>query len=203
MQLIWIESPSNPCLKVIDIAAVCKIAHSQSDVIVAVDNTFLTSYFQRPLELNADLVCYSLSKFMNGHTDIVMGAIVTSNDKLHERLRFLQRASGGIPSPFDCYQVIRSLKTLAIRMEKHSKNALIIAHYLESHPKIEKVLHPGLLTHPQHQLALHQSYGHSGVISFYIAGNADQTNTFLQNLKLVTLGASLGGIETLIESVYV
>jgi len=198
-KLLWLESPTNPILKGLDIEAIAKVAHSHADIIVVVDNTFLTSYFQRPLELGADLVIYSLTKYMNGHSDVIMGAAITNNEDLHNKLRFLQNASGIVPSPFDCYQVNRGLKTLAIRMEQHSKSSLIVAKYLESHPFVEKVLHPGLPSHPQHELALRQTYGHSGIMSFYIKGGINESKKFLQTIKVFTLAESLGGYESLAE----
>lgn len=148
-KLFWIESPTNPLLKVIDIEAVCKVAHKHPGVVVVVDNTFLSAYLQRPLELGADVVMYSLTKYMNGHSDVIMGAAVMNDEALYEKLKFLQNAAGIVPSPFDCYLVNRSLKTLAIRMERHKSNSLAIAKYLETNPKVERVLHPGLLSHPQ------------------------------------------------------
>jgi len=196
-KLIWIETPTNPTLKIVDIQKCSEIAHKFSkDIIVAVDNTFLTSYFQRPLELGADLVVYSLTKYMNGHSDVLMGAIVTNNDDLYKRIAFLQNSLGAVPSPFDCYLVIRSLKTLHVRMPLHMHNALAVSKYLESHPKVEKVLHPGLPSHSQHALALKQASGHSGLISFYLKGDPTK---FLQNLKLFCLAESLGGYESLAE----
>lgn len=198
-KLFWVETPTNPLLKVVDIESVAKIAHKRDDIIVVVDNTFLTSYFQRPLELGADVVAYSLTKYMNGHSDVIMGAAVTSSEDIYNRLKFLQNATGIIPSPFDCYQVNRSLKTLALRMEQHQKNAIQIAEYLEKHPLVEKVLHPGLPSHPQHQLALKQTYGYSGVFSFYIKGNLETSRKFLKALEMFTLAESLGGYESLAE----
>jgi len=199
-KLLWLETPTNPILKGLDIEAISKVAHSlQENIIIVVDNTFLTSYFQRPLELGADIVVYSLTKYMNGHSDVIMGAAVTSNDDIHSKLRFLQNASGIVPSPFDCYQVNRGLKTLALRMEQHSKSSLIVAQYLESHQFVEKVLHPGLPSHPQHELALRQTYGHSGIMSFYIKGGLNESKKFLQSIKIFTLAESLGGYESLAE----
>lgn len=183
------------------------------------DNTFLSSYLQRPLELGADLVVYSLTKYMNGHSDVIMGAAVTSSDDIHQRLRFLQNgkqfayafvsipcnnrqsfaATGIVPSPFDCYQVNRSLKTLALRMQQHSKSALTVATWLEAHALVERVLHPGLPSHPQHKLAQRQMYGHSGIISFYLRGGLDESKRFLKALKVFTLAESLGGYESLAE----
>lgn len=198
-KMIWIETPTNPLLKVIDIEAVSKIAHTQPGVIVVTDNTFLSPYFQRPLELGCDISMYSLTKYVNGHSDVIMGSIATNDEGLFKRIRFLQNASGIVPSPFDCYQVNRSLKTLALRMEQHSKGSLLVAKYLEGHPKVVKVLHPGMPSHPNYQLALKQSYGHSGVMSFVLAGGLVESKKFLQELKLFTLAESLGGYESLAE----
>lgn len=195
--MVWIETPTNPCLKVIDIESIAKIAHSHPNVILVVDNTFLTPYFQRPLELGADIVTYSVTKYLNGHSDVIMGSIATNSDELSEQLRFLQNSSGIVPSPFDCYQVNRSLKTLALRMEQHSKNSLAVGKYLESHPSVERVMHPGLPSHPQHELALKQSYGHSGIMAFYIKGGLEESKRFLTSTKLFTLAESLGGVESL------
>ncbi|XP_030080056.1 cystathionine gamma-lyase-like [Drosophila hydei] len=198
-KLVWIESPTNPLIKVADIEAIAKICHETGDIIVAVDNTFLTSYFQRPLDLGADLVCYSLTKYMNGHTDVVMGGITLNCDNLYSRLKFLQNAIGIVPSPFDCYQVNRSLKTLSLRMQQHQRNAIDIAKFLESHEFVEKVLHPALESHPHHAIALKQTYGYSGVFSFYIKGSLKHSTAFLKSLKVFTLAESLGGYESLAE----
>jgi len=197
-KMVWIETPTNPTLKVVDIAAVAEIAHAFSqDIIVVVDNTFLTSYFQRPLNLGADAVVYSLTKYVNGHSDVLMGAVVTSRDDLKERLAFLQNSLGAVPSPFDCYLVLRSIRTLHVRMPLHMKSAFAVAKFLASHPKVEKVLHPGLPNHPQHELALKQCSGHSGLISFYI--KSGDSSTLLKNLKVFSLAESLGGYESLAE----
>jgi len=169
------------------------------DIIVAVDNTFLSPFFQQPIELGADMVVYSLTKYVNGHSDVLMGAVITDRDDLQERLQFLQYSLGAVPSPFDCYLMLRSLKTLHVRMPLHMKNAFKVAEYLESHPKVEKVLHPGLPSHPQHLLALKQSSGHSGLIAFYMKAGAGSPSKFLQNCKVFRLAESLGGYESLIE----
>lgn len=198
-RLVWVESPTNPLIKVADIEAISQICRRRENIVLAVDNTFLTSYFQRPLELGADLVCYSLTKYMNGHTDVVMGGITLNCDQLYDQLKFLQNAVGIVPSPFDCYQVNRSLKTLSVRMEQHQKNALAVATFLESHPFVEKVIHPALPSHPQHHIALKQTYGYSGVFSFYIRGSLEQSKAFLKALKVFTLAESLGGYESLAE----
>lgn len=197
--MIWIETPTNPCMKVLDIEAISKLAHSHENIIVVVDNTFITSYFQRPLELGADIVAYSVSKYLNGHSDVIMGALVVSDDQLYERLKFLQNSSGIVPSPFDCYQVNRSLKTLPLRMEQHFKNSMVVAKFLESHPNVERVLHPALPSHPQYKLVLKQTYGHSGIMSFYLKGGLNESKKFLQSLKVFTLAESLGGYESLAE----
>ncbi|XP_030761688.1 LOW QUALITY PROTEIN: putative cystathionine gamma-lyase 2 [Sitophilus oryzae] len=197
-KLVWTEMPTNPMMRVLDIKAVAEIT-KEHNLILVVDNTFLTSYLMRPLDLGADIVSYSLTKYMNGHSDVVMGALVTSNEDLYEKLKYLQNAMGIIPSPFDCYQVNRGLKTLALRMRQHSINGLTIAKYLEKHSKVEKVLHPGLKSHPQHDLFKKQASGHSGTFSFYIKGGSTETKTFLNNLKIFTTAESLGGYESLIE----
>lgn len=197
--MIWIETPTNPCMKVLDIQAIAKFVHFYTDIIVVVDNTFATPYFQRPLELGADIVAYSVSKYLNGHTDIIMGAAVLNDIKLYTRLKFLQNASGIIPSPFDCYQVNRSLKTLPLRMEQHFKNSMIVAEFLEAHPNVERVLHPALPSHPQYELVLKQTYGHSGIMSFYIRGGLNESQKFLKALKVFILAESLGGYESLAE----
>lgn len=198
-KLFWIETPTNPLLKVIDIAAVSKVAHKFPGVVVVVDNTFLSAYLQRPLDLGADVVMYSLTKYMNGHSDVIMGAAIMNDEALYEKLKFLQNAAGIVPSPFDCYLVNRSLKTLALRMERHKSNSLIIAKYLEKHPKVERVLHPGLPSHPQHELAKKQTYGHSGIMSFYLKGGMTESTVFLKALEVFTLAESLGGYESLAE----
>lgn len=198
-KLVWIETPTNPLLKVIDIEAVCKVAHKLPEVVVVVDNTFLSAYLQRPLDLGADVVMYSLTKYMNGHSDVIMGAAVMNDEALYEKLKFLQNATGIVPSPFDCYLVNRSLKTLSLRMERHKSNSLAVAKFLEKHPKVERVLHPGLPSHPQHELAKKQSFGHSGIMSFYIKGGLEESSKFLKSLKVFILAESLGGYESLAE----
>ncbi|XP_017778236.1 PREDICTED: putative cystathionine gamma-lyase 2 [Nicrophorus vespilloides] len=197
-KLIWLETPTNPTLKVIDIRAVAALS-KEKNIILAVDNTFLTPYFQRPLELGADLSTYSLTKYMNGHTDVIMGAILTNNQQYHEKLRFLQNAMGIIPSPFDCSLVNRSLKTLALRMRQHSENGIQVAKFLETHPKVKQVMHPGLASHPQHDLFKSQTSGHSGMVAFYLKGELKESMKFLDSLKIFTLAPSLGGCESLAD----
>ncbi|XP_013920980.1 PREDICTED: cystathionine gamma-lyase [Thamnophis sirtalis] len=198
-KLVWIETPTNPMLKVIDIQGCANIVHKHKGVILVVDNTFMSAYFQRPLSLGADICMYSATKYMNGHSDVVMGLVSLSNDELHDKLRFLQYSIGAIPSPFDCYLCSRGLKTLPIRMQQHFRNALAVAQYLESDPRVEKVIFPGLPSHPQYDLIQRQCTGCPGMISFYIKGNLENASRFLKNLKLFTLAESLGGYESLAE----
>lgn len=196
--LLWIETPTNPMLKIIDIAAVTSLARKRG-VISVVDNTFMSPYFQKPLALGADMVVHSVTKYMNGHSDVVGGIMVTNSDKLYNEIKFLQNAVGGVPAPMDCFLVMRGLKTLHVRMERHAQNAMEIAHYLEKHPKVEKVLYPGLESHPQHAIARKQMTGFGGMITFFIKGGLPQARTFLEKVKLFTLAESLGGVESLIE----
>lgn len=198
-RMVWIETPTNPTMQMVDIKAVCELAHQQPNVFVVVDNTFMTPYFQRPLDLGADLVLHSLTKYMNGHSDVVMGAVVTNSESLCDKLRFLQNAIGPVPSPFDCYLVNRGLKTLHLRMREHMKNGLIVAKFLESSDRVVKVLHPGLPSHPQYELGKRQLRGYSGMVTFYIKGELEEARTFLSNLKVFTLAESLGGYESLAE----
>ncbi|KAK9892134.1 hypothetical protein WA026_018334 [Henosepilachna vigintioctopunctata] len=197
-RMIWLESPTNPTLKLCDIQAISALA-KKYNILCVVDNTFLTPYLQRPLSLGADIVTHSITKYMNGHSDIIMGAVIVNEKKLYDDIKFLQNSMGIVPSPFDCYQVLRSLKTLAVRMKQHSESSLIIAKHLEGHPKIEKVIHPGLPSHPQHELAKKQTSGHSGMLTIYIKGNLESSKKFLKSLKVFTLAESLGGYESLIE----
>merc|ERR1719347_928481 len=201
-KMVWIETPTNPTLKIVDIRAVADIVKQHPDVFLVVDNTFESAYFQRPLELGADITYYSLTKYMNGHTDVIMGAAVTNSDDLGSRLRFLQNASGPVPSPFDCYLVNRSLKTLRVRMEEHQRNSLEVGKWLETHPAVVSVRHPGLPSHPQHELVKRQQYGHSGMISFYLKGKLAESKAMLSALKVITLAESLGGYESLAELPY-
>lgn len=199
-KMVWIETPTNPMMKVVDIKAVTKVAHELAPgVIVVVDNTFMSSYFQRPLDLGADVSMHSLTKYMNGHSDVVMGAVIVNSEVLAERLRFLQNALGAVPSAFDCYMVNRGLKTLALRMEAHMKAGLAVAKFLEANPRVTSVIHPGLKSHPQYELCQQQMRGFSGMIAFYIKGGVDEASKFLSNLKVFTLAESLGGYESLAE----
>ncbi|KAK3584814.1 hypothetical protein CHS0354_006231 [Potamilus streckersoni] len=199
-KMIWIETPTNPTMMLVDIEEVAKLIHKEApQAFVVVDNTFMSPYFQRPLNLGADMVVHSLTKYMNGHSDVVMGAVVVNDDKYAERLRFFQNACGPVPSPFDCFLVNRGLKTLHLRMKEHMKNGLAVAKFLEENPRVEKVIHPGLKSHPQHELAMKQMKGFSGMVTFYLKGGLKESREFLKNLKVFTLAESLGGYESLVE----
>jgi cystathionine gamma-lyase len=197
-KLMWMETPTNPMLKILDISALTALAKKKGAVSV-VDNTFMSSYFQKPLNLGADIVVHSVTKYMNGHSDVVGGICVTNNDQLYADLKFMQNAVGGVPAPMDCFLVMRGLKTLHIRMERHAENAMAIAKYLQSHPKVSKVIYPGLESHPQHQIALKQMSGFGGMITFFIKGGLDEAREFLEKVRIFTLAESLGGVESLIE----
>jgi len=197
-KLVWLETPTNPMLKVINIAAVARYAHA-AGAILAVDNTFMTPYFQRPLELGADIVVHSVTKYLNGHSDVVGGVAVTADSGLAERLRFIQNGVGAVPSPNDCFLVLRGLKTLHLRMARHQENAAALAEHLERHPAVEKVIYPGLASHPQHELAASQASGFGGMISFVIKGGLDAARVALERFEVFALAESLGGVESLVE----
>ena len=197
-KLVWLESPSNPLLKLIDIEATARIAKSRG-IVTVVDNTFATPFFQKPLKLGADIVMHSTTKYLNGHSDVIGGALVINDQELYDKLQFLQNAAGGVPGPFDCFLVLRGIKTLAIRMERHAGNALKIAQFLESHPKVRKVIYPGLRSHPQHELAKRQMTGFGGIVTFFIKGGLEAARRFLERVKVFSLAESLGGVESLIE----
>lgn len=197
-KLVVIESPTNPMLKVVDIAAVAKIAHGGSAKVV-VDNTFATPMLQRPLALGADVVVHSTTKYMNGHSDVVGGVIVTSDAALAEKLRFLQNAIGAVPSPFDCFLVLRGLKTLPVRMERHSKSAESIARFLVARKEVERVYYPGLEQHPQFAIAQRQMKAPGGMISFVVKGGLPAARKLLETVRIFVCAESLGGVESLIE----
>ena len=197
-KLIWLETPTNPMLKVADIRAICAIAKARG-IPVIVDNTFATPCLQRPLELGASAVVHSMTKYLNGHSDVVGGAIVTSDDVIHVKTRFLQNAMGAIPAPFDCYMVLRGLKTLHLRMERHVRTAGSIAAWLEAHPQVEKVMYPGLASHPQHAVAKAQMKGGGGMISFVVKGGLPAARALLEKVEIFVCAESLGGVESLIE----
>ncbi|HEY9734593.1 MAG TPA: cystathionine gamma-synthase [Drouetiella sp.] len=200
-KMLWLETPTNPMLQLIDIAALVKAIRATkngADIIAVVDNTFASPYLQNPLNLGADVVVHSTTKYLGGHSDVVGGCAVTNNDKYYETLKFHQNAVGATPGPFDCWLVLRGLKTLAVRMKAHESNAMAIAKYLEKHPAIEKVIYPGLASHPQHELAKRQMRGFGGMVSVVVKGGLQNAKTFLDGTKLFSLAESLGGVESLI-----
>ena len=197
-KLIWLETPTNPLLKLAPIAAISRLARERG-IWTVVDNTFASSYNQRPLTLGADIVLHSTTKYLGGHSDVIGGALITSNDELYERLKFLQNAAGAVPGPFDSWLVLRGLKTLAIRMREHERNAHAVAQFLNEHSAVEKVIYPGLPSHPQHGLAREQMCGFGGMISVILKGDAAAANRMVTRTKLFTLAESLGGVESLIE----
>lgn len=197
-KMVWIETPTNPMLKLVDIEATTKIAKAKN-ILSVVDNTFMSPYFQSPLELGADIVLHSTTKYVGGHSDSVGGALITANDELAERIHFLSNSMGPIASPFDSYLNMRSLKTLPLRMRAHEENAKAIANFLEKHPKVEKVIYPGLESHPQHALAKKQMKGMGGMITFFIKGGLNEAKRCLESFEIFSLAESLGGVESLIE----
>ena len=197
-RMVWLESPTNPLLKLVDISAVSRLAH-QRDAMVVVDNTFMSPYLQRPLGLGADIVVHSATKYLGGHSDVIAGVLVVERDELRERLAFIQNAVGAVPGPLDCWLVLRGLKTLAVRMREHDKNARLIAEFLQEHEQVERVYYPGLPTHPQHQLARRQMSGFGGMIAFEVRGGLEAARGVVQRTRLFTLAESLGGVEALIE----
>lgn len=197
-KMIWIETPTNPTMKLVDIKGVSDLLKN-SGIISVVDNTFMSSYFQKPLTLGADIVMHSLTKYMNGHSDVVMGSIATNDEEIYQRMKYLQNSLGTVPSPFDCFLVNRGLKTLHVRMEGHMENGLAVAKFLETHRAVETVIYPGLESHPQYELAKRQCTGSSGMVSFYIKGGLIEAKKFINHLKVFTLAESLGSIESLVE----
>lgn len=196
-RLIWIETPTNPLLKIIDIRKLAHIAKKRN-VLLAVDNTFASPYFQRPLELGADIIVHSTTKYLSGHSDVIGGALATSNEKIYQELKFYQNAIGAVPGPWDSWLVLRGIKTLAVRMREHEKNALYLARYLEKHPRVARVYYPGLTSHKQHFLAKRQMYGFGGMVSLELRGGFPAVEKFLSRLKLFLLAESLGGVESLV-----
>ncbi|CAM6053621.1 unnamed protein product [Sphagnum tenellum] len=209
-RLLWIETPTNPMLKILDIRKLSEMARKRN-VLSVVDNTFMSPYFQKPLKLGADIVVHSVTKYLNGHSDVIGGALLTNNAELYQQVKFIQNAAGAVPSPLDCFLVMRGIKTLHVRMERHAQNAMEIAKFLQSHPRIEKVIYPGLKSHPGHHLACQQMTGFGGMISFVlkasagkkgetrVGGDLSSAKRFLESLRIFTLAESLGGVESLIE----
>lgn len=196
-RLLYVETPTNPLMELTDLAAAAALAHERG-ILLAVDNTFMSPYFQRPLALGADLVIHSTTKYLNGHSDGVGGAVIANDERLAERLRFLQNAAGAILGPFDSWLVLRGVKTLAVRMRQHEANGLAVAHYLEKHAKVKKVFYPGLQSHPQHNLAKKQMTGFGGMLAFE-TGSLENARMVLKSVRLCSLAESLGGVETLIS----
>ncbi|MGH9360185.1 MAG: cystathionine gamma-synthase [Candidatus Acidiferrales bacterium] len=196
-RLLYVETPTNPVMEITDVTAIAKLAH-QRGVLLAVDNTFMSPFLQRPLEMGADIVIHSTTKYLNGHSDGVGGAVILQNAELAERLKFLQNAAGAVLSPFECWLILRGVKTLAVRMRQHDSNGMAVARYLEGHPKVRKVHYPGLSSHPQHELARRQMKGFGGMISFE-TGSLENARSVLRSVRLCSLAESLGGVETLIS----
>lgn len=196
--LVWLETPTNPLLKISDITSITAMARNVKALTV-VDNTFMSPFFQNPLDQGADIVIHSMTKFINGHSDVVGGSMMMNSSNLRDKLFYLQNAIGPCQSPFDSWLVLRGIKTLAVRMRAHEKNATKIAYYLETHPKVEKVIYPGLKSHPQHELAQKQMKGFGGMITFFIKGGIEESRRFLENVKLFALAESLGGVESLVD----
>ncbi|MGO9893157.1 MAG: trans-sulfuration enzyme family protein [Bryobacteraceae bacterium] len=195
---VWIESPTNPLMNLVDLKQTADAAHRHGALAIC-DNTFLSPYFQRPLQFGVDIVVHSTTKYINGHSDVVGGAAIVNRPDLAERIGFLQNALGTCAGPQDCFLVLRGIKTLALRMEEHNRNALAVAQWLSRHPKIESVLHPGLESHPQHRLALQQMRGYGGTFSFRVGGGQEAVFRMLAGVRIFTLAESLGGVESLIE----
>lgn len=195
-RMLWLETPTNPMLQLVDIQAATKLARSKG-LITVVDNTFASPYLQNPLDLGADIVVHSTTKYIGGHSDVVGGALMTSNTEMYEELKFHQNACGGVPGPQDCFLTMRGVKTLAVRMEQHQKNAMEIAKLLSGHEGLEKVIYPGLANHPHHELAKKQMRGFGGMLSIVVKGGQDAAQRFMTGTKLFSLAESLGGVESL------
>jgi cystathionine gamma-lyase len=195
-KLVWIETPTNPVLKIFYIQAIAEISHKK-DAVVVVDNTFATPYFQKPLLLGADIVVHSTTKYINGHSDVIGGAVVLNDAELYKKILLVQKTVGAVPSPFDSWLTLRGVKTLAIRMRQHELNATEVAHFLEKIPNVEKVFFPGLINHPGHDIAKKQMSGFGGLVSFRIKGGLNEANAFFRKLEIFQLADSLGGVESL------
>lgn len=195
---VWVETPSNPLSRITDVRAVSALAR-EHDLTVIVDNTFLSPILQRSFDLGADLVVYSTTKYINGHSDVVGGAIVAKTEALNEQIQFVANAYGAVAGPFDCWLVLRGLKTLPVRMKAHESNANAVARYLESHPRVERVFYPGLESDPGHALAKSQQHGFGGMVSFAVRGGLEEAKAVLRSTRVFALAESLGGVESLIE----
>jgi cystathionine beta-lyase/cystathionine gamma-synthase len=197
-RMVWLETPSNPLLSITDMTMVASIAKKHK-LLTVMDNTFASPFFQRPIEFGIDIVVHSTTKYLNGHCDVIGGAIVTSTDELSKRVAYLHNALGAIAGPFDSWLVLRGIETLPVRMKQHAANAMALAEYLQNHPKVEKVYYPGLPTHPGHELAKKQMHGFGGMLSFEVRGGVDAVNSFLRGIKLVYMAGSLGGTHSLAQ----
>lgn len=197
-KLVWVETPTNPMLKIVDIQMVAAIA-KEKGALTVVDNTFATPYLQNPLKFGADIVSHSCTKYIGGHSDLISGALIVNDDDLADRLHYIQNAVGAVPAPWDCFLLLRSTKTLHVRMERHCSNARRIAHYLAEDPRVDHVIYPGLSTHPQHQIARQQMRDFGGMITMTLKGGLSESRTFLESLQLFSLAESLGGVESLVE----
>jgi cystathionine beta-lyase/cystathionine gamma-synthase len=197
-RLVLLETPTNPYLKILDIARIAEMAHAR-DALVAVDNTFASPYFQRPLALGADIVVHSTTKYLGGHSDVVGGAVLTNSQDIYQTLQFHQNAAGAVPGPFDCWLVLRGIKTLAVRMERHAANAWRVAQFLRGHPAVVRVFYPGLPDHPGHDLARRQMTGFGGMVSFIVAGGGAAARAVASATRIFTLAESLGGVESLVD----
>jgi len=196
-KMIWLETPTNPLLRLADIRAVAQIAH-QHNILLVVDNTFATLYFQQPLELGADIVVHSTTKYINGHSDLIGGAVILNDEQIYEQLKFHQNAAGAVPGPFDVWLTLRGIKTLAIRMRQHQQNAFAIAHFLSEHPRVESIYYPGLVSHPDYALAKQQMSGSGGMVSFQFKGTIDDVDKVVRRFKIFSFAESLGGVESLV-----
>lgn len=196
-KMIWLESPTNPLLGLVDIRAIAEIAH-RHNALVVVDNTFASPYFQQPLKLGADIVVHSTTKYLNGHSDVIGGALVLNDEEVYEAIKFYQNAAGGVPSPFDSWLTLRGIKTLAVRMRQHEENARAVALFLAEHPRVEKVYYPGLPSHPDRELARQQMSGCGGMVSFQFKGTYADVVQLVRRFKVFALAESLGGVESLV-----
>lgn len=197
-KIVWVETPTNPLLQVVDIEGVAKVAHSHNALVV-VDNTFMSPYLQHPLRLGADVVVHSTTKYLGGHSDLIGGAVMLSDPKLYEKVQFAQNAAGAVPGPMDCWLVLRGIKTLAVRLDRHCSNAKRVAEFLAGHAKVSKVIYPGFASHPQHDLARKQMDNFGGMVTFHLKGGLHSWQELLKHLKVFTPAESLGGVESLIE----
>ena len=198
--LVWLETPTNPLMKICDLKSIVRIARAKNpNTLIVCDNTFATPIFQRPLDLGCDIAMHSATKYLNGHSDCVAGLLVANNAELAERIRFIQNSAGPVCSPFDSYMVLRGIKTLDVRMQRHNESAMRIARWLEARDDIERVVYPGLPSHPQHEIAKKQMTGFGGMITIFVAGGIERSRTMLERVNIFALAESLGGVESLIE----